>query len=254
MFAFIPRSLCALKRVVAKADTRYEAMTGIQITVKKGLCRADATDGRRALIVHCQQPEDMPWPGFKDHAEVDDAYHAVISPKDLERACKMAETGLGALAQRYTSVGLATVSGARAYLGLGEDVLSTMRIEGRFPDVTKVIPAKKPICSVRINPRSMAELLLAIDDLVHDDERGVTIFFYGHDTPLGICARNPEQGMLIDALLVPLVTQSKATPPSTPPARPTTATPNDAKQPINGNGKADNGKAGKPEVANDAKK
>jgi hypothetical protein len=52
MLLFIPRSLCALKRVAAKAEhARYGATQGIRISVASGLYRAEATDGRRAVIV-----------------------------------------------------------------------------------------------------------------------------------------------------------------------------------------------------------
>ncbi|HYV34649.1 MAG TPA: hypothetical protein VE988_03030 [Gemmataceae bacterium] len=52
MFLFIPRSLCALKRVTAKADhPRFAATQGIRIALACGMYRAEATDGRRAVVV-----------------------------------------------------------------------------------------------------------------------------------------------------------------------------------------------------------
>ena len=68
MLLFIPRSLCALKRVAAKSEhVKFGATTGIRITLAPGLYRAEATDGRRAMIVQGLIPtEDPPWPGFKD--------------------------------------------------------------------------------------------------------------------------------------------------------------------------------------------
>ena len=45
-------TLCALKRVAAKAEhARYGATQGIRITLASGLYRAEAIDGRRAVIV-----------------------------------------------------------------------------------------------------------------------------------------------------------------------------------------------------------
>ena len=47
MFLFIPRSLCALKRVAAKADQpRFAATQGIRIALTSGLFHAEATDGK----------------------------------------------------------------------------------------------------------------------------------------------------------------------------------------------------------------
>src|SRR5262245_51915752 len=91
MLLFIPRSLCALKRVAAKAEhARFGATQGIRIAMKPGLYRAEATDGHRAIIVQGMAPkEEPPWPGFKELP--DDAFEAIIMPKDLERACKVGE-------------------------------------------------------------------------------------------------------------------------------------------------------------------
>jgi hypothetical protein len=68
MLLFIPRSLCALKRVAAKAEhARFGATQGIRIALRSGLYRAEATDGRRAIVVQGLTPiEDPPWPGFKE--------------------------------------------------------------------------------------------------------------------------------------------------------------------------------------------
>jgi hypothetical protein len=92
MLLFIPRSLCALKRVAAKAEhARYGATTDIRITLASGLYRAEATDGRRAVMVQGLVPiEDPPWPGFKEVP--DDACEAIVLPKDLERACKVVQS------------------------------------------------------------------------------------------------------------------------------------------------------------------
>ncbi|HYV36612.1 MAG TPA: hypothetical protein VE988_12950 [Gemmataceae bacterium] len=91
MFLFIPRSLCALKRVAAKADhLRLAATQGVRIAEAGCLYRADGTDGRRAVVVQGMAPtEEPPWPAFKELP--DNAYEAITLPKDLERACKVGE-------------------------------------------------------------------------------------------------------------------------------------------------------------------
>ena len=200
MLLFIPRSLCALKRVAAKAEhARYGATQGIRITLASGLYRAEATDGRRAVVVQGLVPiEDPPWPGFKEVP--DDACEAVVLPKDLERACKVGDQFVQS---RFDMVGMAT-SGADIYLGLGNDVINTRTVEGRFPMIDNVMPKKRPMFTFRIDPKLMAETLLAIAELLPDDARGVQCFYYGDGYPLGFCAQNPENGMMIDALVVPL--------------------------------------------------
>src|SRR5262245_33967133 len=140
MLLFIPRSLCALKRVAAKAEhSRYGATQGIRFSQVSGLYRAEATDGRRAILVQGLTPaEDPPWPGFKEPP--DDACEAIILPKDLERACKV---GDDSLQSRFGMVGIAT-NGEGVSLGLGADVITTRVVDGRFPNVEQVIPKKTP--------------------------------------------------------------------------------------------------------------
>src|SRR5207247_1182986 len=123
-------------------------------------------------------------------------------PKDLERACKV---GDGFLQSRFGLLGIATI-GAGVCLGLGTDVITAPTVEGRFPTMENVIPKKRPLFTFRVDPKVLAETLLALADLLPDEARGVQCFYYGEGLPLGFCATNPETGMIIDALVVPLTT------------------------------------------------
>jgi hypothetical protein len=201
MLLFIPRSLCALKRVAAKAEhARYGATQGIRITLASGLYRAEATDGRRAVVVQGLVPiEDPPWPGFKEVP--DDACEAIVLPKDLERACKVGDQ---LVQSRFDMVGMATLGDGVLCLGLGTDLVAARTVEGRFPQIENVMPQKRPMFTFRIDPKLTAETLLTIAELLPDDARGVQCFYYGDGYPLGFCAQNPENGMMIDALVVPL--------------------------------------------------
>jgi hypothetical protein len=201
MLLFIPRSLCALKRVAAKAEhSRYGATQGIRITLASGLYRAEATDRRRAVVVQGLVPiEDPPWPGFKEVP--DDACEAIVLPKDLERACKVGDQFVQS---RFDMVGMATVGGGVVCLGLGTDLVTARTVEGRFPMIDQVMPRKRPMFTFRIDPKLTAETLLTLAELLPDDARGVQCFYYGDGYPLGFCAQNPENGMMIDALVVPL--------------------------------------------------
>jgi hypothetical protein len=201
MLLFIPRSLCALKRVAAKAEHyRFAATQGIRIASASGLFRAEATDGHRAIIVQGLAPtEEPPWPGFKELP--DDASEAVILPKDLERGCKV---GDASLQSRFGVVGIATRD-SEVSLGLGADVVTARTVEGRFPNISQVIPKKRPLFTFRVDPKTLAETLLAIADLLPEEARGVQCFYYGEELALGFCARNSENGLMIDALVVPLI-------------------------------------------------
>jgi len=136
MLLFIPRSLCALKRVAAKAaHARFGATQGIRVALVSGLYRAEACDGHRAIVVQGIVPaEDPPWPGFKDTA--DDAFETIILPKDLERACKV---GDDYLQRSFGMLGIATM-GNDVCLGLGSELVTARTVEGRYPRLDQVIP------------------------------------------------------------------------------------------------------------------
>ncbi len=186
MLLFIPRSLCALKRVAAKVEhAKFGATMGIRIALASGVYRAEATDGRRAMVVQGLVPgEEPPWPGFKDLP--DDAFETVILPRDLERGAKV---GDDFLRQRFDSVGIAT-QGDNVSLGLGSELVTARTVEGRFPSIDKVIPRRRPLFTFCVDPKTLAETLPAIADLLPDESRSVQVFFYGKDTPIGICAQN----------------------------------------------------------------
>jgi hypothetical protein len=245
MLLFIPRSLCALKRVAARYEhAKFGATQGIRIALRSGLYRAEATDGRRAIVVQGLAPdEDPPWPGFKDLP--DDACEAVVMPKDLERAAKLGDQFVQ---DRFDSFGLAT-SGNDIFLGLGNDVINTRTVEGRFPNVQQVIPKKRPLFTFRVDPKLLAETLLAMADLLPEGAQGVQFFYYGENEPLGFCAQNIENGLMIDALIVPLGTVPAPTEPK--PQEAAEAGPNEP-EPTNGRRrkKADTPEAdGQPDAA-----
>ena len=214
MFLFIPRALCALKRLVARTEhARYGATTGIHFWTADGMYRAEATDGRRAIVVQGLVPEETPnWPGLKDLP--DDAFETIVLPKDLERACKLGEEFVQ---KSFKLLGMAT-KGNQILLGLGEDCIVTRLVEGRFPEIRQVVPTKPPLFSFRVDPRLLAEALLTVADLLPDANQGVDVFYYGEGLPLGLCAKDHQSGTLIDALVVPLtVAKEQATEPSAEP-------------------------------------
>lgn len=208
MYLFIPRSLCALKRMVAKSEhARFGATTGIHLWTADGMYRAEATDGRRAIVVQGMVPETTPnWPGLKEVP--DDAFETVLSPKDLEKGCKVGDEYLQ---KTFGVIGMAT-KGSQVLMGVGEDCIVTRPLEGRFPDIQNVIPRKAPLYSVPVDPRLLAEALLTIADLLPEGSQGVDLFYYGEGFPIGLCAHNAETGAMIDALVVPLTVQKQSEP------------------------------------------
>jgi hypothetical protein len=210
MYVFIPRSLCALKRVTAKQEhARFGATTGIRFEVKDGVLRVEATDGRRLVVVQAEEPPLPDWPGLKETP--DDALEALVSPADLEKACKACEASTRW--QGAGLIGLATVGGA-VCLGAGLNGITVPQIDGRFPNTDMVIKSnvKKPLFSFRIDPKLFAETMLALNDLLPAEANSVDIFFYGTGKPIGFCAKNAasDPPLLIEGLFVPLVSEKEA--------------------------------------------
>ena len=180
-------------------NARYAATQGIRIALAAGVYRAEATDGRRAMIVQGLIPgEDPPWPGFKDLP--DDACETVILPRDLERACKVGEDFLQS---RFGLFGIATM-GNDVCLGLGSELVTARTVEGRFPKIDQVIPRKRPLFTFSFDPRTLAETLLGHGRAAAGDRPARADVLLRRRPAHRLLRRNIDNGILIDALVVPL--------------------------------------------------
>ena len=169
MYTFLPRSLLALKRICAKQEhSRFSATTAIRLTVREGLFRAEATDGRRAVVVQGPVPDDVPWPAFVHTS--DDAFEALILPEDLERAVKVSK---GTWAGQRDVIGVATTGPNDVCIGRGQDVVMTRIVEGRFPAIDQVTPKTPPVVSFKVDPKLLANTLLALSELLPDHDQRV---------------------------------------------------------------------------------
>ena len=117
-------------------------------------------------------------PGFKELS--DDGIEVIILPKDLERACKVGEDFLQ---DWFGLFGIATV-GKEVCLGLGTELVTGRTVKGRFPNINQVIPKQRPLFTFRVDPKILAETLLAMADLLPDTDRGVQFFYYGDGFPV----------------------------------------------------------------------
>ena len=90
--------------------------------------------------------------------------------------------------------------GSDVCLGLGSELVTARTVEGRFPKIDQVIPRKRPLFTFSFDPRTLAETLLAMAELLPETDRRVQMFYYGEGLPIGFCARNIDNGILIDAL------------------------------------------------------
>jgi hypothetical protein len=99
MLLFIPRSLCALNRVAAKSEHhRFGATQGIRIAVAAGLYRAEATDGRRAVVVQARHSSysltsRYTHSRFYDLAAAVESLPIPVSPSPAREPAVLAATG-----------------------------------------------------------------------------------------------------------------------------------------------------------------
>ena len=201
MLLFIPRSLCALKRVAAKeGHARYARPRRASASPwLSGVYRAEATDGRRAMIVQGLIPgEDPPWPGFKDLP--DDACETVILPRDLERACKVGEDFLQS---RFGLFGIATM-GNDVCLGLGSELVTARTVEGRFPKIDQVIPRKRPLFTFSFDPEDSGRDLAGHGRTAAGDGPARADVLLRRRPAHRFLRQEHRNGILIDALVVPL--------------------------------------------------
>ena len=78
--------------------------------------------------------------------------------------------------------------GSDVCLGLGSELVTARTVEGRFPKIDQVIPRKRPLFTFSFDPRTLAETLLAMAELLPETDRRVQMFYYGEGLPIGFCA------------------------------------------------------------------
>lgn len=197
MYLFLPRTLCALKRIVARDEhSRFGATTGVLIeAVGDAMYTATATNGKQLLSVQGMCPEKTPhWNAMQ--AATDEALETVLSIADFEKAFRVGDEYLR---KEFAVVGLAT-KGDSIYLGIGDDMLHVRAVSGRFPKWRQVMPKGNPLYSVRLDPKMVADTMLALHDMGMES---VVLFYYGDGATLGLRASSEDH--LIEGALVPLV-------------------------------------------------
>jgi hypothetical protein len=93
---------------------------------------------------------------------------------------------------------------AKVRVGTGERTFNCDPIDGRFPDWTTIIPKGSPAFAIRVNPKFLADLLIAMSQMLGEDCQTVTLCFWKPDTPMGVVAKDSATGLCLDGLLMPL--------------------------------------------------
>lgn len=207
MLTCLPRNLKDLATLCATENARFGATAGVRLTVEEsGLYRAEATDGRVLGIVRGPWPDPpFPMPDPTDAADV------MIAAKDWRGAFDMIPKGAkGDMATLAIASGDRIGEGqlVRAHLVSFESRREVACIEGRFPDVSRVLPSGAPMFRIAVDPWYLAEVLKVAGKLIENSgARRVDLLFYGSQKPMAVLARNTDTGQVFDGLVVPLTTK-----------------------------------------------
>ncbi len=194
----LPKNLPRVSDLAADDGGRL-GMTGVHVQVFEDSYRVESTDGKRMQIVRGPSKADAPADKLTA-AQLgdapDDARDGLVPAADWRTAFRSAKKGQG--------VGVA-LSSPDVTLATGTQVMRTRQVEGRFPNVDRVLPKRPAMFTVAVNPVLLAELLTALAAIVAEDGGPVQLHFYpGKAAPLGLSCHN-AQGQFADALLVSLI-------------------------------------------------
>jgi hypothetical protein len=103
------------------------------------------------------------------------------------------------LGDKSRPVGVGIVEKALV-LAVGDQSLTTPEVEGRYPEISAVLPKTGPLVSVRVTPALLIALLKVAETI---NPEGATLHFYRKGHPLGLSTRN-DSGQTFDGLLMPL--------------------------------------------------
>lgn len=208
MQVFLPAQVTALSKLAASSEhSRFGATTGLMVKERDGVVRVEATDGRCLGILQLSNDWDTDKTP-KPTVEGDDQADVVLPLVQEPMARKKIKT-LDGKFKACDRIGMVTLNG-NIYLGTDSTPIRPM--DGRFPDCDKVIP-EKPLFTIFFDPAYMIRVLEAARSIMNDQDRGVTLIYYGKGVPIGISCKNPETGMVFDGLVVPLVMEKKPKPP-----------------------------------------
>jgi hypothetical protein len=213
MQVFLPAQVTALSKLAASSEhSRFGATTGLMVKERDGVVRVEATDGRCLGILQLSNDWDADNTPPKPTVEGDDVLDVVLPLVQEPMARKKIKT-LDGKFKACDRIGLVTKDG-NIYLGTDSTPIRPM--DGRFPNVDGVVP-DKPLLSFHFDASIMIRVLEAAKACTGDENRLVTLIYYGKGKPIGISCKGHETGLFFDGLVVPLMLKDEPKPePETP--------------------------------------
>lgn len=202
----VPTCLKALSMIAAKEWSRY-AMMGVRLVQLDGDggFQAQVTDGGIAVWVQGTSPNKPPKPAatvqtaLRHSAAINGtaAKEATIPTRDWENGLRQAEK------EKASHVAFA-IGVNQTGIAVGDELRLADNLEGRFPDIKRVIPPMKPRAILNLNAARLERLCKVWKAL---GAEVMTVYLYGPNDPLGMSGRSgdgTEEGTLIlSGLLMP---------------------------------------------------
>jgi len=217
VFCFLHPKLKSLAELAAHPSrARMPATTCVQLTVgEDGVCRAVATDGRVMGVATLVSelvavghgppvaphliPDDLQLEEFVPGTGLIPAEHW----KAVFKLCKKAPVACRLEGQEL----LLAAGGQSVSAALDTD-------QGRFPYWERVLPKRRPVLRVHLDPDLLIRLLKVCKDFTDGENSRVTFSFYdlAGTAPVAVQVADQQAGVFFDGLIVPLVVRDQDRP------------------------------------------
>ena len=180
----------------AETPVRFVATTGVHISIVDNSYEIVCTDGRvLAIISGPHEGKDEP-----SLEPMGDSWACgIVAKDDFERIFNV-------IPDQPKDGDEVTIPTATFCFGTGGNVLEctdkntgakhrieAKQVEGRYPDIEKVMPKGKPLATIDVDPGLLAELLTVVDRLFDDDGTTPRVTIHVHETMMQLRAKN-ERG------------------------------------------------------------
>lgn len=210
MIAYLNPKLAHLLKVASREESRYGGGTrGVLVAgAADGPYHVVATDGKRMVVVHAEY-DDEDYPDLRTIPAFDG--EVLVPPEEWKRACDNAARVK--LNGRAWPLGVGAHQGEVILTTADSVTLRCKEQDGRFPNWRNVLPKTPPVLALSVDPKLLAEVLLALHQFTADEQRGVRLLFYDFrgTSPFGIVATG-EDGLVAEALVVPMVERNPGKP------------------------------------------
>lgn len=184
----LPSNIKSLAPIASTETGRY-ALNGFHIIDNKDTYRVEVTNGRAMGIVEGKMQDEDSFPvhlipALK--AAPNSSGHAIVPTKSVVDICK--KVSAKAVRAKPSLGNIACVMSPRVVTLAATDlerpsVEQPAPIEGRYPNVSEVIPKDTPVATVTFDPAEMVNLLNAAAQFDDPDESGkvaVTLALHNH--------------------------------------------------------------------------